>query len=131
MRHVIASFLVITLAGCAAPALTASAPRSSQLAVRATDVPVAISQILGDGRPAPTFATWLGRKIRLSVAATGKGLRYKWTSTGTLEGRTDAAETVFVGAEWGDFTATVEVADAKGRTATKSVRIAVWPGAAE
>lgn len=129
MRHLIASFLIIALAGCAAPALTASAPRASGMATKADDAPPVIAQILGDGRPAATFATWLGRKIKLSVAATGKGLRYKWTSDGTLEGRTDGAEAVFVGAEWGDFTATVSVFDAKGRAASKTVKIAVWPGA--
>ena len=120
------------LAGCSAPAPTAiaTAARGAGRALDA-DGPV-VAAILGNGQAAPTFATWLGRTLDLTAQASspkGRALRYRWTTDGAFDGRTDGKTARFSAASWGDFRATVEVTDAKGATATRSVKIAVWPAA--
>lgn len=122
------------LAGCARPAPPAPAVRAlvarAQAAVE--DAPV-IAAILGNGQTAPTFATWLGRSLTLTAQATspkGRALAYRWTTDGAFDGRTDGKAVRFQADAWGDFRATVEVRDAAGGVATRTVKIAVWPGAA-
>lgn len=129
-RHAIPLLALALLAGCSRAPSAATVAATAVLRAHDADAPV-IAAVLGDGQPAPTFATWLGRTLTLAVQASspkGRALRFRWTTDGAFTGPTDEKSVRFVAEAWGDFRATVEVKDAQGAVATRSVKIAVWPG---